>query len=181
MGPAFEIINITHDNCCWIEEPCLPNLLQDDWSGTKLHTCNWFTHPPHFPGQFIITSYLIYDPIISSTEKKRACLMTNIATCYSKTKKLIVTAIQITQTMHLQHTQMKLVVTNSPSCLAIVHTINFTLHITSIKLKGPATSKAPVSNIFSQELLENGWNSKPNLGLQQKAERWFMFQLHLQV
>jgi hypothetical protein len=29
--------------------------------------------------------------------------------------------------------------------------------------------------------LENGWNSKPNLGLQQKAERWFMFQLHLQV
>ncbi len=30
MGPAFEIINITHDNCCWIEEPCLPYLLQDD-------------------------------------------------------------------------------------------------------------------------------------------------------
>jgi hypothetical protein len=20
MGPAFEIINITHDNCCWIED-----------------------------------------------------------------------------------------------------------------------------------------------------------------
>lgn len=60
--------------------------------------------------------------------------MTNIATCYSKKQNLIVTTIQITQTMHVQHTQMKLVVANSPSCLAIVHTINFTLHITSINL-----------------------------------------------
>jgi tRNA A37 threonylcarbamoyladenosine synthetase subunit TsaC/SUA5/YrdC len=97
--------------------------------------------------------------------------MTNIATCYSKKKNLIATMMQITQTMQVQCTQMKLVVTNSPSCLAIVHTINFTLHITSINLKGPATSKAQVSNIFSRELLENGWNSKPNLRLQQKAER----------